>query len=120
MTKKILIVDDEADILTLETERLKRAGYDILTADSAEGAINLLAKNAMDLILLDLVLPKMQGDALCKLLKSNDRLKNIPIIIFTASSIRMPENFAELGADDYLLKPFEAADLMEKIKKFIG
>ncbi|MDP3790491.1 MAG: response regulator [Candidatus Omnitrophota bacterium] len=119
MAKKILIVEDEPDLLTLAQERLKAAGYDILSTTSSEETLKLLKTEMPDLILLDLLLPEMQGDVLCKKLKSDPHFKHIPIIIFTASIIRVPERIKEMGADDYILKPFEPADLLEKIRMFI-
>ena len=122
MAKKILIVDDEPDILDLATVRLKKLGYEIIEAVDAEEALAILQKDTPDLILLDLLLSKMQGDELCKKLKSDDKFKNIPIILFTASAIRtsLPEKIKEMGADDCIMKPFEPEELLGKVKKFIG
>jgi DNA-binding response OmpR family regulator len=122
MAKKILIVDDEPDILDLATVRLKKLGYEIIEAVDAEEAFVILQKNAPDLILLDLLLPKMQGDDFCKKLKSDDKFKFIPIVLFTASTIRpsLPEKIKEMGADDCIMKPFEPEELLGKVKKFIG
>lgn len=120
MAKEILIIDDEPDFLTVVVARVESAGYKVVKAASAEEACAMVKKHKPDLILLDLLLPNMQGDAFCKQLKSNDELKNIPVIIVTASIIRIPEKVKEIGADDYLLKPFEPEDLLFKIKKFIG
>lgn len=122
MAKKILIVDDEPDILDLATVRLKKTGYEIIEAIDAEKALAILKKETPDLILLDLLLPKMQGDELCKKLKADDKLKKIPVILFTASTIRvsLPEKIREMGADDCVMKPFEPEELLGKVKKFIG
>lgn len=120
MAKKILIVEDEPDIMSLAVLRLKTCGYNILKSSTSEEAIELLKNDKPDLILLDLVLPGMQGDALCMKLKSDPRFKSIPIIIFTASIIRIPEKIPDMGADDYITKPFDPADLLEKIKHLIG
>jgi CheY-like chemotaxis protein len=122
MAKKILVVDDEPDILEVATVRLKHLGYEIIPAVDAEEALTILQKDAPDLILLDLLLPKMQGDDLCKKLKSDDKYKKIPIVLFTASVIRpnLPEKIKEIGADDCIMKPFEPEELIGKIKKFIG
>ena len=119
MLKKILIVDDEPDILTVTVTRLETSGYEVLMAKDCEEAIELLNKSKPDLILLDLLLPKMQGDELCKKLKSDSKFKHIPIILFTASTIRIPEKTGEMGADDYILKPFEAQALLAKIKALV-
>jgi len=122
MAKRILVVDDEPDILDLATVRLKKLGYKIIEAVDAEEALAFLQKDTCDLILLDLLLPKMQGDQLCKKLKSDDKFKHIPIILFTASTIRvsLPEKIKEMGADDCIMKPFEPQELLTKVKKFIG
>ena len=122
MTKKILIVEDEPDIMDLAEVRLKYSGYEIIAATDAEKALAILQKHTPDLILMDLLLPKMQGDELCKKLKSDDRYKNIPIILFTASAIRtsLTEKIKEIGADDCIMKPFEPEELLRKIKKIIG
>ena len=122
MAKKILVVDDEPDLLDLTTIRLKKSGYEIIEAVDAEEALVLLEKDIPDLILLDLLLSKMQGDELCKKLKSDDKYKHIPIILVTASAIRpsLSEKIKEMGADDCIMKPFEPEELLGKIKKFIG
>lgn len=118
MAKKILIVDDEPDILTVTVTRLETSGYDILIAEDAEKALEMLKqKAAPDLILLDLLLPKMQGGELCKKLKSDTQFKHIPVILFTASAVRIPEMVYEIGADDYIRKPFDSEELLRKIKK---
>jgi len=122
MAKKILVIDDEPDILDVATIRLKHLGYEIIPAVDAEEALAILEKRVPDLILLDLLLPKMQGDELCKKLKADARFKKIPVILFTASAIRpgLPGKVKEMGADDCVVKPFEPEELLGKIKKFIG
>ncbi len=113
--KTILVVDDEPDLLELVSFRLEKSGFRILYSPDAETALEILKTQLPDLILLDLLLPKLQGDELCKILKKDDRLKDIPVLIFTASIIRVPNNFKSIGADDYLLKPFDAEELIMKI-----
>jgi CheY-like chemotaxis protein len=122
MAKRILIVDDEPDIMDVATVRLRHLGYEIIPAIDAEEALAILKKDIPDLILLDLLLPKMQGDELCKKLKSDIKYKLIPVILFTASAIRpqLPEEVKKMGADDCIVKPFEPEELLGKIKKFIG
>lgn len=118
MGKRILVVDDEPDILALTTLRLKKTGYEVIEAIDAEEALAILEKQSCDLILLDLLLPKMQGDELCKKLKNDEKFKNIPIILFTASGFlsSLPKKIIETGADDFIIKPFEAQELLNKIK----
>jgi len=121
MLKKILLIDDEPDIITVTATRLETSGYEVLVAKDSEEALGMLKKGANpDLILLDLYLPNMQGDELCKKLKSDVKLKNVPIILFTASTIHVSAVVRETGADDYILKPFEPDALLYQIKRFIG
>ncbi|MCX6355764.1 MAG: response regulator [Candidatus Aureabacteria bacterium] len=120
MKKTILIVDDERDVLSVLKLRLQSSGYRILVAESAEEALDILKKNTPDLIFMDLLLPKMQGVEVCKRLKSDDKFRHIPIILFTASTMDVAEKVKEAHADDYLLKPFEPEALLSKIRKFIG
>ena len=107
MAKKILIVDDELDMLAVTKARIESAGYEVLTAESGEKALDWLAKDTPDLILLDLLLPKMQGQEVCKRIKCDDSLKRIPVVLFTASSSDVVKIAKESGADDYIMKPFE-------------
>lgn len=120
MKKKILIIDDEPDILTLAVARLETSGYQVLKAVDSEEAIEIMKTERPDLILLDLLLPNMQGDELCKKLKSDPNFKDIPIVLFTASIVRVPAKVKDMGADDYILKPFTPEDLLFKIRRFVG
>lgn len=120
MAKSILVVDDEPDIMEIATVRLRHLGYKILTAFDAEEALTLLQNNTPELIILDLLLPNMQGDELCRCLKSDAKFKTIPIILFTASAVRVLDKVEEIGADDYIIKPFEPEELLRKVRKFIG
>ena len=121
MAKKILIVDDEADILRATKIRLMSFGYEVITAGNGMSAIDLVQKDMPDLILLDLRLPQMSGDEICARLKSDEKFRHIPVIIFTASSdANTSKNVRESGADGYLIKPFAPEELLQTIKKFIG
>ena len=121
MAKKILVVDDEPDILKVVIFRLKRAGYDVSTAVDGQGALDLVHKDKPDLMLLDLRLPIIDGTEVAKRVKSDEELKNIPIIILTASSdASRYKEIEEIKADDFMLKPFNPEELMVKVKKFIG
>ena len=120
MTKKILIIDDEPDILRAAKVRLMSFGYEVITAGDGSDIINLVQKNMPDLILLDLRLPHMDGDKICVILKADDKLKTIPVIIFTASSDpTTSKKVKDSGAEGYLIKPFDTADLLQTIKKFL-
>ena len=120
MAKKILVVDDEPIILKVVTFRLQKMGYDIVTAIDGLEAVEVTKKEKPDLIILDVVLPGMNGLEVCKTIKKDDKLKNTPIILLTASLENLEEKAKECNADDYSLKPFDPEVLMEKIKKFIG
>lgn len=116
---KILLIEDESDLAAVTKVRLESAGYEVLVTGNAEDALGLLQKNTPDLILLDLLLPKMQGGEACKLLKSDNNLKHVPVILFTASVSDIPKIAKEVGADDYILKPYEPKELLAKIKSLL-
>jgi len=121
MAKKILVVDDEPDILKVVRFRLKATGYDVITAENGQKALDLMEKQKPDLIFVDLRMPVLDGYGLCRRLKADDELKNIPIVLLSASSGgTIAEKAEELKADDYLVKPFEPEELLEKVKKFLG
>lgn len=121
MGKKILVIDDEPDLLKIATFRLKRSGYDILTAVDGREAVDILKNETPDLILLDLRLPAIDGYEICRRVKSDERTKNIPVILFTASATAsVADRIKETGANDCLIKPFEPETLLEKVKKLIG
>lgn len=119
MSKKILIIDDEPDILKVTLARLKVSGYNVLTAVNAEEGFKLIEKNKPDLILLDLVLPGMQGEDLCKVVKNDKELSRIPVLLFTATVDDINVKAKLSYADDYILKPFDPDELLLKIKKLI-
>ncbi len=119
--KKVLVVDDEPDILRVISFRLQKAGYEVLTAKDGKTALDLVAGNKPDLILLDLRMPVVSGEEVCATLKSDAALKTIPVILLTASSGgKITDKAKELKADDCMIKPFEAEVLLEKVRKFIG
>lgn len=120
MINKILLIEDELDLSELTKIRLENSGYEVVSALSGEEALTLLQKDIPDLILLDLLLPGMHGEEVCKKLKCDDRLKKIPIILFTASSSDILEVAKEIGADDYIMKPFAPEELLDKIAKCLG
>ena len=121
MPKKILIVDDEEDIAFSVARRLTAVGYEVICAeDGVEGLRRAQTENP-DLILLDLMLPKMDGYKVCRLLKFDERYKQIPIIMLSARS--QQDDIAlgrETGAECYMTKPFDSGELLEKIKEFVG
>ena len=119
MTRKILIVDDEPDLLEVTTFRLKKNGYDVIVAADGQKALEIIEKDRPDLILLDLRLPGISGYDICRKLKSDDKFKHIPIVLFTASTgSHITDKMKDIHADGYLIKPFDSAELLKTIKKF--
>ncbi|PIQ88623.1 MAG: hypothetical protein COV72_07370 [Candidatus Omnitrophica bacterium CG11_big_fil_rev_8_21_14_0_20_42_13] len=120
MSKKILVIDDEQDVLKAVEFRLKKEGYDVFSAADGKQGFDMLKAISPNLVLLDLRLPEVDGYELCKAMNADDALKNIPLILFTASDpAHIKDNFGELGADDYIIKPFEYSELSTKIKNHI-
>lgn len=121
MPKKILVVDDEAQLVEMVKMRLEAAGYDILCAYDGQEGLNKAKKEKPDLIILDLMLPKMDGYKVCGLLKNDARYSKIPIIMFTARALDEDMRLGkDLGAEDYVIKPFDPKLLLDKIKERIG
>ncbi|MFH2137503.1 MAG: response regulator [Candidatus Omnitrophota bacterium] len=121
MGKKILLVDDEQDIVTVVTARLKANDYEVIVAYDGEAALEMAKTQNPDLIILDLMLPKMDGYKVCGLLKNDVRYSKIPIIMFTARAQEEDVLLGkEMGADDYITKPFDSMVLLEKISLLIS
>ena len=121
MAKKILIVDDEAELVDLVKIRLEAVGYEVLKAFDGQEGLDKAKLEKPDLILLDIMMPKMDGYKVCGLLKMDARFKKIPIILFSAKAQKEDVELAkEVGADLYITKPFEAPVLLAKIKEFLG
>jgi DNA-binding response OmpR family regulator len=120
-TPKILIIEDEEDIAFSIARRLTAAGYEVICAeDGAEGLRRAQTENP-SLILLDLMLPKMDGYKVCGLLKNDARYSKIPIIMFTARAQEEDVILGkDLGAEEYVTKPFDPKILLSKIKGLLG
>jgi len=119
--KTILIVDDEPDILRLTSLRLKKLGFNVITAVDGREAVRVAKSKKPDLILLDLALPLLNGDEVCKKIKKDEKVKHIPIILFTAhSDIMTAEKAKEFGADDYIIKPFDPEELRGKVEEILA
>ena len=119
--KKILLVDDEVDLVETVRFPLEMEGYHVLVSYNGEDALNQARKENPDLILLDLMLPKLDGYKVCRLLKFDERYKHIPIFMLTAKTQEKDKVLGmETGADEYITKPFEMDDLMEKVKAYLN
>ena len=120
-SKKILIVDDEVDLVETVRFPLEMEGYHVLVSYNGEDALNQARKENPDLILLDLMLPKLDGYKVCRLLKFDDKYKHIPILMLTAKTQEKDKALGmETGANEYITKPFEMDDLLKKVKKYLN
>ena len=122
MGKKILVVDDEIHIVQIVKFNLeKRGGYEVLTAKNGEEGLEIAKSEKPDLILSDVMMPKMSGFQFCEALKKDDEIKSIPFIILTAKGQENDIKTGEdLGVDDYITKPFSPKALLEKVAEILG
>jgi DNA-binding response OmpR family regulator len=119
--KKILIVDDEVDLVETVRFPLEMEGYHVLVSYNGEDALSQARKENPDLILLDLMLPKLDGYKVCRLLKFDERYKHIPILMLTAKTQEKDRILGmETGADEYITKPFDMDYLMKKVKEYLS
>ena len=118
---KILVVDDELQLITMVQMRLEAAGYEVITANDGQEGLEKAKSENPDLVLLDVMMPKMDGYKVCGLLKSDARYNKIPVILFTARAQQDDRDVGgEVGADAYVTKPFEPAVLLETVGRFIN
>ena len=120
MNELIAVVDDEKDILELISLHLKKNNFNYRVYDNAKSFINSLQKEIPKLLILDLMLPDMDGIDICKFLRSNEKTKNIFIIMLTAKKDESDKIVGlEIGADDYMTKPFSPKELIARIKAIL-
>ena len=117
---KILLVDDEPDLLEFVGYNLKNEGYQVFTAKNGEEAVSKAKKYQPHLIILDVMMPKMDGYEACGKLKNDEKTRNIPVILFTGKA---QDDFKEIGdkvgADAFVEKPFDAKVLLGKIEELL-
>ena len=119
--KAILVVDDEETILFMTRTHLKAAGYEVLTASSGKEALKQLETTDPDLILLDIMMPDMNGFALCREIRRRPATTKTPVLMVSALKSETDTQAAkECGADGYLVKPAKREDLLKTIRKFVG
>lgn len=119
--KKVLIVEDEESLLKLESILLTSRGYDVCSARNGKSAMAMLESEKPDIVLLDIMLPEMDGFEVCRQIKSNPQTSSIPVIMLTAKKSR--EDMAtgeQAGADWYITKPFKSAMVVETIQRFLN
>ena len=115
--KRILVVEDEGDIADLVTYALSKEGYRVVTVSDGAEALSRIRQEPYDLILLDLMLPGLQGTEICRLVRQNPATSSTPIIMLTARTEEVDRVLGlELGADDYVTKPFSPRELSARVK----
>lgn len=119
--KKILVVDDDKSILRIIEARLKHASYEVELASNGEEAIESMHKRLPRLVLLDIVMPGVDGFMVLETIKKDKRLKKVPVIMITSKcEDRDVQRAITMGAKDYLVKPFSPAVLLDKVRRETG
>lgn len=120
MVKKILIVDDEPELAEMVKTRLEANNYEVITAADGQEGLDKAKKENPDLIILDILLPRMDGYKVCGLLKTDIKHNKIPVVMLTVKSQESDKKLGkEVGAEAYIVKPFEAQALLEEIRKLL-
>lgn len=118
--KIILLVEDEPDIVKTLKIFLESEGFRVLTASDGIEGMQKIKEEKLNLIILDIMLPRLDGYKVCRMVKFDKKLKKIPVIIFTARAQETDRKMAaEVGADAYITKPFKPEALLDKIKELI-
>ena len=118
--EEILIVEDDKNISRLIKFNLEKEGYDTFAVGDGEEALAHLKKFSVDLVILDIMLPKMNGFEVCRAVKQDPKLRNIPLIMVTAKGEEVDRVVGlELGADDYIVKPFSPRELVLRVKAIL-
>jgi two-component system alkaline phosphatase synthesis response regulator PhoP len=118
---KILVVDDEIYIVHILDFSLGMEGYEVVTALDGEQALERVASEKPDLIVLDIMMPKLDGYEVCRAVKSNPATKSVPVILLSAKGRNVDQKMGfDVGADDYITKPFSPRKLVERINQLLG
>ena len=118
---KVLVVDDEIYIVHILDFSLGMEGYEVLTALDGEQALEKAKNEKPDLIVLDIMMPKLDGYETCKLLKAEESTRDIPVILLSAKGRNVDQKIGfDVGADDYITKPFSPRKLVERINAILG
>jgi CheY-like chemotaxis protein len=118
---KILVVDDEEHIVMILKDSLEFSGFQVVTALDGQEALEVVAKESPDLVVLDIGMPKLDGWEVCRRLKADDKTKEIPVIILTAYAQTSDQRKgAQLGADRFITKPCDLTYLVEEINRLLA
>ena len=117
---KILIVDDEPAILMSLDFLMKKEGYNVFIARDGEEAIEIINKELPELVILDIIMPNVDGYEVCKYVKNTVELEHIKVVFLTAKTRKSDiEKGYEIGADDYVVKPFSTKELVKRVKQLL-
>lgn len=116
MSKKILVIDDDPNIVELLKRRLTASQYIVVTASNGEEGLQQVSAEKPDLIIVDVLMPKMDGYTFVRTLRRDDEYRGLPVIVLTAKD-KMKDLFELEGVKDYIVKPYRPEDLMEKVKR---
>ncbi len=118
---KILVVDDEVNITQILEFSIGSEGYEVITAANGEEAVDKARREQPDLIILDIMMPKIDGYEACRILKSNPLTKSIPVVLLTAKGRDIDRRLGfEVGATDYIVKPFSPNKLIDRIHELLS
>lgn len=121
MSHRIVLAEDDPQIARLTSFKLEKEGFEVIWEKDGGAAFESIKSNLPDLVLLDIMMPVMNGYQVLKKMKEDDEIKNIPVIMLTAKGQeRDVVTGIEMGADDYIVKPFRPAELTARIKKILG
>jgi DNA-binding response OmpR family regulator len=120
-TPTILVADDEEDLRELVSYRLSRSGYEVVEAVDGQEAFELATERAPDLMVLDVMMPRLDGYELTRRVREQDSLRSVPVILLTARSQESDVSRGfDVGADDYLKKPFNPDELVARVRAVLG
>ena len=118
--KKILVVDDEKALVSLVTLHMQMAGYEVFFANDGWSALDICKRDKPDLVILDLMLPKLNGWEVCRRIKEDDSIKDIAVLMLSArSEVDDKVRGFNVGADDYVTKPFSPKELVARVKRIL-
>lgn len=121
MRKKVLLVDDTDTVLLFEKTLLRGTGYQLRTAKNGRLALDEVGRDPPDLVLLDIMMPELDGIATCRALKEDPQTRHIPVVMVTTKGEpQMAQRAFEAGCDDYITKPLDRLELLSKVKAFLA